>query len=172
MNVRQLEHHEVDNDRKRFPLRVVAENIHSPGNIGLVFRTSEAMGVERLYLSKAAVTLEPRKFDRAARSTQKLLSFEWVDSVRACILELKKEGFTVFGLELTNDSHDLRTFRFASISKLALVIGTERNGISEPVLAELDGCLSISMYGVKTSMNVAAALAIALYEITQQWEEG
>lgn len=171
MNIRQLAHREVLNPRKQFPLRVIAENIHSPANIGLVFRTSEALGVERIYLPAAAIDLEPRKFERTARSATKFLSIEPVESLLECIRGLKTEGFSVLALEVTNESQDIRRFRFDRLAKIALIIGTERSGISRALLAEADACLAITMHGVKTSMNVGTALAIALYEITQQWQD-
>jgi len=168
MKVKQLNHDEVTNDKQRFPLCVLTEEIHTPANAGLIFRTSEAMGVERIFLAEASFMKRGKKFDRVARATEKLIDFQVVPNIPDCIQQLKSEGYTVFALEITNNSQNIREVSFSPYPKIALVIGKERFGIQQDTLDVVDHCIEIPMHGVRTSMNVATALAIALYEITQQ----
>ena len=80
---------------------------------------------------------------------------------------LNENGFTKIALEITNNSKPLREINFAKLGKVALIVGNERRGISKEFLSQSDKSVHIDMYGKNSSMNVATALAIACYKITE-----
>ena len=166
----QLTHSETINLSKTFPIIVVCENFQSPENIGMTFRIGDAMGITHLYLTGNSPTLPNRKISKAARSAHKRVPFSHHLDTAGLLEQLKQEGYTLIGLEITNQSQDIRSFDFSKLEKIAFITGAERYGVSEATLQALDATVHIPMYGVGTSMNVVTALSIGLYEITKQLE--
>jgi len=164
----QLKHDEVTQARCIFPIYVVCDNIRSPENAGMIFRISEAFGVQKIHFSNASPKSDNTRLKRAARSTQSFIEHEYSSDIKNVVIQLKKDGFSLIGIEITNTSKSLRNISFVSYEKIALVIGAEKNGISSEILEILDSCIHIPMYGKNSSMNVVNALAITLYEISSQ----
>ncbi|MFK7982984.1 MAG: TrmH family RNA methyltransferase [Saprospiraceae bacterium] len=169
--IKQLTHTETVNLSKTFPVVVICEDFQSPENIGMTFRIADAMGVAHLYLTGNSPTLPHRKITKTARSADKRVPFSHRLDTAGLLQQLKQEGYTLIGLEITNQSADIRKFDFVKLDKIAFIAGAERYGISESTLAVLDATVFIPMYGVGTSMNVVTALSIGLYEITKQMEK-
>ena len=86
------------------------------------------------------------------------------------LLELKREGFRLVGLEQTSDSRSLFDFPFER--RTALVVGNERQGLEDDVLRLLDAVVEIPVYGPPHAHNVATATAMALYEFCRQFPAG
>ena len=164
----QLKHGELKNHSHNIPLVVLCENFLSPENVGMAFRLCDAMGVQHLYLSGSTPTLPNRKLAKAARSAHKKIPYTHTLDTASLLEQLKTDGYTLIGLEITNQSEDIRTFDFKSIEKIALIAGAERYGISAATLHALDFTVHIPMFGTGSSMNVVTAISIGLYEITRQ----
>lgn len=170
LKVKQLTHAETTNLSKTFPIVVVCEDFHSPQNIGMVFRIGDAMGITHLYLTGNSPTLPNRKISKTSRSADTRVAYSHHLDTASLLQQLKQAGYNLIGLEITNQSQDIRSFDFTSLEKIAFVAGAERSGISEATLQVLDATVHIPMYGVGTSMNVVTALSIGLYELTKQLE--
>ncbi|MDA3853915.1 MAG: hypothetical protein PF444_06710 [Bacteroidales bacterium] len=168
MSTQQLEHQEIHNEERQFPISVICDNITSAENVGMVFRISEAMGVAHIYLCGDTLGPDHKKVLKTSRSTEKHVSYSSSPSTLDSILELKKQGFTIVALEVTNDSLYLNEADLSQYAKIALIIGNEQHGVDAEVLKAVDLSLAIKMFGKNTSINVVNSLAIALYEITRQ----
>ena len=168
MKFRQLEHTELTTTRRTFPLRLVLESVQVPDNVGMIFRLAEAFGVERIYLTGGSIAPPNQKISKVSRKTIKEIDFQVVESTASVIAQLKLESFFVIGLEVTTASASLRDFDFKTKEKIVLVVGSEKHGISIETLGLLDACVAIPLLGKTTSLNVATALAIALYEVVSQ----
>ena len=83
---------------------------------------------------------------------------------------LKSEGFTLVGLEQTTNSTPLPDYPFPK--KTALIVGSEREGLSDSCLALLDAVVEIPVWGMPFSYNVATATSMALYEYCRQHPDG
>lgn len=165
---RQLEHHEIKNERKKFNIEVVCDNLSSPENIGLIFRICEAMGVSKINICGDSPPVSNPKLFRTSRSTIDKVKFEYFKSTYDCISALRERNYKLVALEITTTSKPIRNIKFALYSHVALIIGSEKNGIEPSVLQSTDMSVHIPMYGLNTSINVTHSLAIALYEITNQ----
>jgi tRNA G18 (ribose-2'-O)-methylase SpoU len=84
--------------------------------------------------------------------------------------KLREENYRLIGVEQTSNSRDLHHYEFAR--RTALVIGNERTGLAEDVLALLDDVVEIPVWGLPYSYNVATATAMTLYEYCRQYPEG
>jgi tRNA G18 (ribose-2'-O)-methylase SpoU len=117
------------------------------------------------------VCIGPAKLDRnIARDAADTFQLESRRTLPPVLDSLRKDGFRLVGLEQTNTSKDLHHYRFER--RTALVIGNERLGLDDDVLAKLDDIVEIPVWGLPFSHNVATATAMALYEYCRQFPDG
>ena len=164
--MKQLNHNEIQNKQGKFPVTIICDEIRTPENIGMCFRISESFGVEKIYIHENSAPLENKKIQRTARNTIQHVNSSRYSDLNILIKQLKSEGNIIIGLEITDTSQAIKNFDFAPHHKIVLILGSERNGISEVSL--LDKSIHIPMHGQNSSMNVVHSLSIALYEITNQ----
>ena len=164
--MKQLSHYDIKNKRKQFPITIVCDAIRTPENIGMCFRISESFGVSKIYLHENSPTIENSIVKRTARNTIKQIEYCTYTNFENTIQQLKDEGNTIIGIEITDKSIDIQNFNFKNHRKIVLLLGSERNGIKNT--NNLDYCIAIPMYGKNSSMNVIHSLSIALYEVTNQ----
>ncbi len=165
MKTKQLIHSEITNNSKVKEIIVITENVRTPENIGMLFRVSEAFGVKKVFLVGDSPDLTNRKVIRTARNTEKELSIQYFNEMQPLLDSLKNDNYFLIGLELTNNSQNIKNYDFNKHQKIALFIGAERFGISDTTLQNIDVCVHIEMFGKNSSMNVVNALGICLYEI-------
>lgn len=142
---------------------LILPNIRSTHNVGAMFRSADACGVTKLFLT-GYTPLPPRKeIAKVSLGAETWLPWEHHATTLPLIKRLKKSGVTIIGLEQTTQSVDIGTFVVEG--SIALVVGNEVTGISRPILKECNTVTHIPMYGRKESLNVSVAAGIALYEI-------
>lgn len=163
----QLTHYSNRFKPHRFPIILVSDHVTNSENIGGLFRTADAFGIEKFILGGSKIGLG-RKVRKASRSTEKAINFEQVESIEELIITWKSKHYKIIGLEITNDSQAISNFKFDLTSPLVLIVGDENFGISAPILKLCDVIAHIDMYGQNSSMNVVQATTIGLYEITKQ----
>ena len=147
---------------------VICHNIRSRENVGAIFRTSDAFGVGKIYLTGYTPTPPHEKISKTALGAENWIPWEKVSSPVRLIKKLKKEGITVIALEKNKKSRDINTFSFKTPQKpIALILGNEVSGVPKKICDIDDYILHIPMRGKKESLNVAVALGIALYYFTK-----
>ena len=164
--MKQLHHTEIENKQQEFPITIVCDAIRTPENIGMCFRISESFGVQKIYLHETSPTIENRIVQRTARNTLNQIKHETYADFDEIIHQLKSEGNTIIGIEITDKSTSIQEFDFNKHKKIVLLLGSERNGIEKKNL--VDKTVAIPMYGRNSSMNVIHSLANTLYEVTNQ----
>tara|TARA_R100001039_G_C1848522_1_gene108571 strand:- start:2083 stop:2616 length:534 start_codon:yes stop_codon:yes gene_type:complete len=163
----QLTHYNTHFTKQTFPITLVCDNITNAPNIGSLFRTADAFGVERIIFCGSPIP-KGRKMTKTSRATENIVPFDEKETILETLDQLKSENYFLISLEITNNSQEINTFRFPHNQKIALIIGDENFGISETVLTLSDAIIHINMFGQNSSMNVVQATSIALYEITKQ----
>ena len=164
--MKQLQHTEIENNQQQFPITIVCDAIRTPENIGMCFRIAESFGVAKIYLHETSPTVENRIVKKTARNTLAQIEHERYADFTTIINQLKAEGNTIIGIEITDQSVNIQEFDFKAHEKIVLLLGSERNGIENINL--VDSTVAIPMYGRNSSMNVIHSLSIALYEVTNQ----
>lgn len=164
--MKQLSHKDIKNQQQEFPITIVCDAIRTPENIGMCFRVSESFGVQKIYFHESSPSIENRKVIKTARNTIHQIEYGFYENFDEKIHQLKREGNAIIGIEITDKSINIQDFNFKNYKKIALLLGSERNGISDINL--VDATIAIPMYGRNSSMNVIHSLAISLYEITNQ----
>ncbi|TBW29251.1 TrmH family RNA methyltransferase [Gramella sp. KN1008] len=164
---KQLSHTETYFQKKQFPLILFLDNVTGEANIGSLFRLADAFGVERMIFGGTLPNLNSNRLTRTARNTQNTVNFEFTDNSKDLLQKLKKEKYRIISVEITSESKPIQNFKVDNGEKIVLMVGNERHGISEELLALSDEVFHIEMFGDNSSMNVAQSAGIALYEITK-----
>lgn len=152
---------------------VILDNIRSIHNVGSIFRTSDALNIEKIYLG--GITPAPldrfhmpdKKLAKVALGAELIVPWLKVEKIIEVIDNLKKEGYVVCALEqhtraISIFNNFVKTLNY---DKLVLIVGSEVDGIKEYILSKADYILDIPMEGAKESLNVSVAFGIAAYQL-------
>lgn len=145
---------------------VICHNVRSRENVGSIFRTADAFGVAKIFLTGYTPAPPHHKISKAALGAENWVPWEKFFSASRLIKKLKKEGFFVAGLEQHRRSLKIENFKKMK-KPLALVLGNEVNGLPADVLKQCDVILEIPMAGKKESLNVAVAFGVAAYLLSR-----
>lgn len=150
----------------------VLEDITNYTNIGAIFRSAAALGIDAVLLTPACHDPLFRRASRVSMGTVFQVPWVHLEGERAwaqkgCAL-LREAGFTTAALALSDDSVPITDARLKSAEKLALVLGTEGDGLAAATIAACDMTARIPMAHGVDSLNVAAASAVAFWET--RWE--
>lgn len=142
-------------------------NIRSLFNVGSIFRTADALGVDRLILGGYTGYPPRKEIAKTALGAQQWVAWERAWNLPKRLRELKHEGFIIVGLE-NNIPGTTALENFSIPASLVLVVGNEMRGLSPAVKKEVDSVVAIPMKGKKESLNVAVAFGIAAYYVTMR----
>lgn len=165
----QLTHAEHPRRPVTFPICLVAHDVDTPVNVGSLFRLADALGTEKLYLTGSTPVPPNDKLRKASRASEQAVAYEYHPDASTVVTQLRAAGYGIVSLEITTHSRDLRQFDGSRWDKLALIVGSENRGISQALLDASDVTLHIPMFGQNSSMNLAAACAIALFDLTRRF---
>ncbi|MAZ89319.1 MAG: tRNA (guanosine(18)-2'-O)-methyltransferase TrmH [Cellvibrionaceae bacterium] len=148
-------------------LTVITDEVHKGRNLSAIIRTCDAVGIGRFHC------VEPKLGYRAFRGTA-LGSHKWVDTVlhndvAVGLKSLKSNGFNVVAAHLSDKAVDFREVDYTRPT--ALLMGTEKAGVSAEALAHVDQEIVIPMMGMVESFNVSVACAIILTEAQRQRQQ-
>ncbi len=159
--------HDPARPTRTFPVCIVADDIELPANIGSLFRIADAFGAEKLFLTGCSAVPPNRKIRKTSRASEQAVPYEHRERALEVILQLKAAGYVSVCLEITTRSLDIRRFEAGRHAKLALILGSENTGVRQELLDVADYTVHIPMFGQNSSMNVATACAIGLFELTR-----
>lgn len=152
-------------------LTLVLHDIRSVYNVGAMFRTAEAFGVGKIFLSGYT----PAPFDRFGRvrndfkksalGAEEGLAWESFPDAISVVERLSKDGVQIISLEQSEHSVDIRTAEVTGYidTQTALVVGNEVHGIPPELLEASASVIEIPQFGKKESLNVSVALGVVLY---------
>lgn len=151
--------------QKKFTVCVLLDNVRSMLNVGSVFRTCDALNVEKLFLGGITAKPPHREITKTAIGAENSVDWEHIVDPVKLVRTLKSEGWTIMALEQTDTSKDILNSGVDYSGKLLIVMGNEVSGVSDEVLNECDEILEIPQFGTKHSFNVSVSTGIALWEI-------
>lgn len=143
----------------------VLEDIVDHTNVGAIFRSAAALDIDAVLVSPRCGDPLYRRSVRVSMGTVFQVPWARLESWHGGLGVLKDHGFTVAAMELTNDAVDLDVLAARRPERLALVLGTEGAGMSVETLAAVDLAVKIPMRPGVDSLNVAAASAVAFWEL-------
>jgi tRNA (guanosine-2'-O-)-methyltransferase len=159
--------------RRRTDARIglLLDGVGQPFNVGAIFRTAAAFGVEHVWLCGSTASVGHPSARKTALGTDRLLSFSHVPSAAAAAHAAAADGYRVVAIELASEAVPLHEAPLTG--DVCLAIGNEDHGCSAALLAAADVVAYIPLPGKVGSLNVAAAAAIGLAEVRRrEWTDG
>ncbi len=156
--------------QKQKEIVVVLDKIRSAFNVGTILRTSDCLGIKKIYFCGFTPSPEGKnllKISKVALGAEKTVSWQKIGQTGRLLNKLKKQGFYIIALEnITYGLKKVAINKFSlpkSKNKIAIILGNEIKGISKNLLEKSDIILEIPLFGKKQSLNVAIAFAVAGY---------
>ena len=141
----------------------VLEDVMNPTNVGAIFRSAAALDIDAVVLTSASSDPLYRRSIRVSMGT--VFQVPWTYLGEGGISDLRRLGFKTAAMALKSDSLPIYDPRLAKIDKLAIVLGTEGDGLAAGTIADCDYTVLIPMSHGVDSLNVAAASAVAFYQL-------
>jgi tRNA G18 (ribose-2'-O)-methylase SpoU len=156
--------HLADISNNRHPISLALDNVADERNLGALFRLADAARLEAIYTFEQELQKERAALRKVARAADKYVPHISIENWAS--LREQNPEIQLVALEVTENSIPIWDFKLTM--PIVLVVGNEKNGVSAQVLELADACLHLPMYGVNTSMNVAMAAGIAIYELLRK----
>jgi tRNA G18 (ribose-2'-O)-methylase SpoU len=141
---------------------VVIDAVTDTTNIGAIFRSAAALGIDAVLLTRDTCDPLNRRAVRVSMGSVFLVPWTWLD---APVSSLRDYGFKTAAMALTDDSVALDDPRLMKEPRLAIIMGTEGDGLPKQTIAESDYTVRIPMAHGVDSLNVAAAAAVAFWQL-------
>ena len=160
----------------KLPLVVVLDNVRSQHNVGAVFRTADAMRIERVVLCGICCCPPNQEIHKTALGAEESVEWTYYKETLDAVKALQDEGYTVYAVEQAHDSltleeaaESLSTFNFqlSTCPKIAVILGHEVFGVQQEVVDHCTQCIEIPQYGTKHSMNVSVTAGIVMYRLSE-----
>ena len=150
---------------------VILENVQNPTNVGAIFRSAAALGMDAVLLTPGCSNPLYRRSARVSMGTVFQIPWTFIGEETADwpgkgMDILRAEGFKTAAMALSDDSVSIDDPRLAAEQKLAVILGSEGDGLTDTTIADCDYTVKIPMYHGVDSLNVAAASAVAFWELS------
>ncbi len=142
---------------------VILDKVMNPTNVGAIIRSAAALGMDAVILLPGCSDPLYRRAARVSMGT--VFQIDWTFAENNSLAEINKLGFKTVAMALKDDSISINDPLLSDEKKLAIVMGTEGDGLSDDTIDECDFTVKIPMYHGVDSLNVAAASAVAFYQL-------
>ncbi len=158
------------NKLTRHPLVLVLDNLRSAHNVGAIFRTADAALLEKIYLVGVTPRPPSAHIDKTALGAADVVQWQYFETISEILEDLEKSGYTLVSLEQTDTSipYSSQKVFLKKEFPIALIVGNEVSGVSQEALDVSDYSVDIPMYGRASSLNVATATGIVVYDILRR----
>ena len=154
----------------KLPLVVVLDNVRSQHNVGAVFRTADAMRIEKVMLCGICCCPPNQEIHKTALGAEESVEWQYFKDTAEAVQMLQAAGYDVYAVEQAHDSITLEDFsnQLSAVSgqpKIAVIFGHEVFGVQQEIVDICKGCIEIPQYGTKHSMNVSVTAGIVMYRL-------
>lgn len=150
---------------EKMPMVVVLDNIRSSNNVGSVFRTSDALLVESIYLCGMTSTPPNKDIHKTALDAEKSVDWFYFKNTVDAVEQLKSQGYKIYAVEQVEGSISLQDMIPAKGEKIALIFGNEVKGVDQAVIDLCDAAIEIPQFGIKHSFNISVSCGIVLWDL-------
>ncbi len=151
---------EICKDKSRI---VILDKVMNPTNVGAIIRSAAALGIDAVLLTPGCSDPLYRRAARVSMGT--VFQIEWTFLGSDSLDEIKALGFKTVAMALKDNSLSINDPKLSAEDKLAIIMGTEGDGLSNQTISTCDYTVKIPMYHGVDSLNVAAASAVAFYAL-------
>lgn len=163
-----LERQKQQSQIPKIPLIVLLEDIRSLENVGSIFRSADAAGIEKIFLCGITGYPPQQGITKSALGAQESVVWEYQKKALSVVQSYKKQGFKIVALEQSPKSVFYQNYHIQKEEKTLLIVGNEISGVSQELMNEANGVVEIPMYGIKNSLNVAVACGIVLVHFSEK----
>ena len=151
----------------KLPLVVVLDNVRSQHNVGAVFRTADAMRIERVLLCGICCCPPNPELHKTALGAEESVEWQYYKDTLEAVRALQENGYTVYAVEQAHNSVTLEEVaeQITNCPKIAIIMGHEVFGVQQEVIDICSQCIEIPQYGTKHSMNVSVTAGIVMYRL-------
>lgn len=153
------------NESGKHPLIIILDDVRSMHNVGSAFRTSDAFGIEALWLCGYTPQPPHRDIHKTALGATETVSWQHFQTTSEAIKAAQDKGYRICAVEQTHNSTLLQDFQWDGQYPLALVFGNEVSGVSEEALSAAATCIEIPQWGAKHSLNISVSLGVVIWEL-------
>ena len=156
---------------KEKQIYLILHNIRSIQNVGAIFRTADAAGMSKIFLTGYTPAPIDRfgrargDFAKTALGAQNIMAWESINSINFLIKKLKKEKIKIIAIEQSKNAIDYKKIKIKFPS--AFIFGNEVRGLSKSILNKSDKIAYIKMFGGKESLNVSVAAGIFIFRVLE-----
>lgn len=141
---------------------VIIDSVTDTTNIGAIFRSAAALGIDAVLLTRTSCDPLNRRAVRVSMGSVFLVPWTWIDDIER---DMHAAGFSTAAMALTDNSISIDNPLLKNLEKLAIIMGTEGDGLAQEVITQADYVVRIPMSHQVDSLNVAAAAALAFWEL-------
>ena len=155
----------------KLPLVVVLDNVRSQHNVGAVFRTADAMRIEKVMLCGICCCPPNQEIHKTALGAEESVEWQYFKETAEAVQTLQAAGYDVYAVEQAHDSITLEEFaekvkgERLKVKGYAVIFGHEVFGVQQEIVDICKGCIEIPQYGTKHSMNVSVTAGIVMYRL-------
>ncbi len=172
--MRKLKLHELNRltvdefkESEKNKIIVVLDNVRSLNNIGSIFRTSDALAIEAVYLCGISATPPNNDIHKTALGAEDSVHWKYFEQTTDAITELRQQGYEIYSIEQTENSTSLLDFIADTTKKYVFIFGNEVKGVEQEAINLSDGVIEIPQFGTKHSFNVSVTAGIVLWEVAK-----
>lgn len=154
-----------------YPRIAVLENVVNPANVGAIFRSAAALGIDGVVITSDSADPLYRRASRASMGTVFQVPWTYIDAKTwqsEGIQLLHQFGYQTAAMALRHNTVSIDDPQLAKVEKLAIILGSEGPGLREQTIAQSDFTIKIPMAAGVDSLNVAAASALAFWELSKR----
>jgi len=150
-------------------IAVLLHDIRSTHNVGSIFRTSDTLGVTKIYISGYTPTpldkfgRNRKDIAKVALGAEKTIAWEYIDEPNKLLKKLSKDGYQIIGVEQSEKSVDYKKVKVKF--PVLFIVGNEVTGMEKDMLKLCDVVAEIPQKGEKESLNVSVAFGVALFRM-------
>lgn len=143
---------------------VILDNVRSLNNIGSIFRTSDALAIEAIYLCGISATPPNNEIHKTALGAEEAVEWKYFPNTTQAIVAARNKMYQIYSIEQTENSISLLDFNPNPQTGYAFIFGNEVKGVDQEVINLSDGVIEIPQFGTKHSFNVSVTAGIILWE--------
>lgn len=151
-------------EASKLRVTVVLDNVRSLNNIGSIFRTADALLMEKIVLTGISATPPHNEIHKTALGAEDSVEWKYYEDTNEAIEDLKKDGYSICSIEQVTNSVSLIDLEVDRDKKYAIVLGNEVKGVQQSVIDRSDMCIEIPQFGTKHSFNVSITAGIVMWE--------
>jgi len=156
---------EVARSIKKNPITIILDNVLDTYNIGSIFRLSDAVAAEKVYLCGTTETPPNTRIKKASINTWQWVDWTYVPTTLEAIEQYRKQypSGQIIAIEQNKKSIPFENITYSF--PCAVIVGNETYGVSNEVLTKVDTIIELPMFGINTSLNVMVTTGIILYDM-------